>query len=83
MPEIAAMEELTNLRIELYGNTPRRFENDIGDIGNLKKSVEDIKDIKKTLAFLKGTPGIIVKLAGIIIALKQILDFAMSVHGGK
>lgn len=46
-PDYATKEDFVELRAELFGNTPRRFETDMGRIGLLEKAVAELPALVK------------------------------------
>lgn len=82
MGEFASREyvdtQILNTRAELFGNNPPRFPNDVGRVGKVEAEVsqlrDDVKATRKSLKFMEGIPGIVVKLGGGFLVLKTVLD---------
>lgn len=82
MSEFASKEYVDghtlNLRAELFGNNPPRFQGDVGRVGKVEADVaalrDDVKATRKTLKFMEGIPGLIVKIGGGFMVLKTLSD---------
>lgn len=68
---MAIEAEMRELYERLYGHYPPQGEDDVGDIGHLRR---DVAEVKKSVKFFKGIPGWITKGIGILIGVKTAID---------